>query len=201
MILLALSGGVDSTYALWSQLKTSQERLLVHHVHLANTDGRAQQESIAAEAVVRWLHNHGLRHFDYLESSFDATGWGFVAHDSDILTCLSALLLTKPAHRGIEKIIVPMNKDELAELGETFVANRERRQALGELLSYRRKLEYLFPIATMTKLEIIRDMPSDLFERTWYCRTPRDGSPCHLCHTCRLVDQALRSAMSAIETR
>jgi 7-cyano-7-deazaguanine synthase in queuosine biosynthesis len=188
--ILNLSGGVDSTYALWSRLKASKERLVVHHVHLVNKEGRCACEAKATASIIKWLHENNLGHFDYVESFFDETSWGFIPEDWVIITCLTALLLTSPAYKEIDTVIVPVNKDEEAGLGDKLQGRNEKRLMVGRSLSRKNNLNYIFPIMELTKSQIIKDMSPDLFKLTWYCRRPNNGNPCHMCTTCALVDMA-----------
>lgn len=190
--LVNLSGGVDSTFALYRQLQKSKEHVLVHHCHLVLPSGRQLYETVAAHDVVDWLRWKGLGHFSFIESGFDYKTLGFEIDDNTLIRWFSALLAGDEKYRSLETIVVSMNKDEYdLAAPEHRVEVAKKREAL-MLAVAGRSLRASYPILTLTKAEIIRQMPSDLFAMTWYCRKPRDGKPCHMCRTCRLVDQANR---------
>ena len=56
---------------------------------------------------------------------------------------------------------------------------------------FRERIGRLRPMSQYNRVQIIGDMPEELIRLCWWCRTPRDGQPCHRCATCRVVDPAL----------
>ena len=51
----------------------------------------------------------------------------------------------------------------------------------------RRPIKPLQPFYRYAKLEVMADMPPELFEMCWWCRNPADGVACGRCKQCRNV--------------
>ena len=51
-----------------------------------------------------------------------------------------------------------------------------------------RDIGWLWPLAEITKPQIIAALPDELLALTWSCRRPRRGRPCGRCLTCRRLD-------------
>src|SRR5690606_7576328 len=70
-----------------------------------------------------------------------------------------------------------------------------KHQQIIEILA-RRKIRLIRPKKKYTKAEFLADMPPELFQLCWYCRNPGiRGEPCHQCHTCKHVDEALEKGV------
>lgn len=181
MILVGLSGGIDSAFTLWRLLEQG-EAALVWHLHMHDQDHRSEAEAKAYRKIVAWLRDRG-HHFDTIECSIDVTairrttnpetlGWftGAICRtrpDLAVAMCLSA---SDPAGR---------NPDV------TWVA---RGRTIAEMVAHR-PIDWRWPIAQLTKPQIIAAMPADLLALCWSCRRPNAGRPCRRCLTCRRLAQ------------
>lgn len=189
--LLLLSGGIDSAYCMWKLLSEGRS-LRVHHVHLTNHEGRVTHEAEATERVLAWMRGQGLTRFSYSTSSFNYGTLGFIVKDSYLWAFHIGVIMANPRNRAITKVIVPRHYDAFPT-GPTGPGpertDRVWREIPRQVCGRVPELEY--PIVDMMKADIVRAIPPDLLECCWWCRTPKNGKPCHTCYTCKLVDPAL----------
>src|SRR4029079_12007794 len=71
--LVMFSGGLDSTAMLVKLLTESEDELRVHHIRMANREGRDGAEQRAVESIVAWCRDR-YRPFRYSESGLDFRG-------------------------------------------------------------------------------------------------------------------------------
>src|SRR5690606_12267323 len=165
------------------------QRLLVHHVHLKNHEGRLQYEAQAVERILDWMRGRGLTAFRYTESAFDYGTLPFIVKDVHLWAFHIGIIMADPRNRGITKTIVPRHWDAFPTGPDgpgPARTNRVYREIPRQICG--REPELLFPIVHMKKADVIRDMPRGLLELCWWCRRPKNGRPCHECYTCHLVD-------------
>lgn len=186
----ALSGGIDSVYSMWKWLKENPDKILiVHHVHYQSHEFRRDQESKAVKNVLKWFKDNNLTNFKYHESWLDTSSLGAIGYDTISLAALHGFVLKKYPY--IRYILDNAPKDEVLRLGIIELENRKRKaEAIRKTITGKNFLP-IHMLRHMTKKEIIEDMPKDLLELCWYCRRPQGDKPCHTCHTCKQVDEAL----------
>ncbi len=183
---IALSGGIDSTYNLYQWLKKNpKQRILVHHINYYSFEGRGDYEKKAVQDVLKWLRSKGYKNFKYVETTFDNSKFGRMGFDSEVLAPIHAFVIKR--YKTLRTYILNAPKDEYDRLGSELQRRNEfSKKILETILGY--QMNYITPLAKMSKQEIIADMPKDLLELCWYCRHPRaDGSTCGQCHTCKQV--------------
>jgi len=195
------SGGLDSTAMLVKLLAGSAEELRVHHIHMANREGRERAERRAVEAIVAYCRKH-YRAFRYSESGLDFTALEAIPIDYlSIAFVACQVAIDTP---GCNRIAVG------ALAADTDIANRSARQkrVFDEMYAcYRaRKLgepqvEWSYPVFHTPKADLAAGLPEELLNLTWSCRRPLEGfRPCGACKACR-VRQDLRSPVAAAENR
>lgn len=195
------SGGLDSTAMLVKLLAGSAEELRVHHIHMANREGRERAERRAVEAIVAYCRKH-FRAFRYSESGLDFTALEAIPIDYlSIAFVACQVAIDTP---GCNRIAVG------ALAADTDIANRSARQkrVFDEMYAcYRaRKLgepqvEWSYPVFHTPKADLAAGLPEELLNLTWSCRRPLEGfRPCGACKACR-VRQDLRSPVAAAENR
>ena len=195
------SGGLDSTAMLVKLLAGSAEELRVHHIHMANREGRERAERRAVEAIVAYCRRH-YRAFRYSESGLDFTALEAIPIDYlSIAFVACQVAIDTP---GCNRIAVG------ALAADTDIANRSARQkrVFDEMYAcYRaRKLgepqvEWSYPVFHTPKADLAAGLPEELLNLTWSCRRPLEGfRPCGACKACR-VRQDLRSPVAAVENR
>jgi hypothetical protein len=186
--LLGLSGGLDSVYVLYQWLRDHpDERLLVHHCRLVNWWGRQPFETAGARAAVAWCRDQGLDNFDYIETSIDVGDLRRLPYDEFLLTVLNGLILRDPRYQGLRTILVPTPKDEYDRLGRRLDSRRAKSRHIREQFSTA-PLRAVYPVAHLSKQEIVAACPPELRAVSWSCRQPTaDGNPCQVCHTCEQI--------------
>ena len=186
--LLTLSGGIDSTYALWKLLREGR-RLLVLHVDLNSHEGRVRHEDKAVQRITRWLRGQGLHRFELVTAKFDYGTLGWITRDVEVIRFIAGVTLASPSRRHIDTVIA----SGIAEDPHLPDAEVARIRAILESAA-RRPIAIERPIRHMAKAEIIADMPPELFRLCWYCRKPQQGRTCGKCRTCKHVTAALKGA-------
>lgn len=189
--LLGLSGGLDSVYVLYRWLSDNPgKRLLVHHCRLVNRHGRQPLETQGARAAVEWCRAQGLDNFDYFETEVNVGDLRNLPYDEFLLTVLNGLILRDARYRNIPVLLVPTPKDEYDRLGSRLTRRRAKSARIrSEFVNT--GIKPVYPVANMTKAQILEACPAELRAVSWSCRAPLpDGGRCHLCHTCRQIDEA-----------
>lgn len=184
MVLLNLSGGIDSAYCAYKLLKEGRS-LLIHHCVLKNIENRHEQEYKAVQHCLDFFKKNGLNNFEYVETFFDYGTVKVLIYDVEIIGFLSGLILRNPNFYNIKQIAVSVNKNEPTgqnlECPRRVSANTCTKTLLNLI---NRDVQFIYPIINMTKEEIINDCPKDLLSGLWWCRRPQNGNKCGQCKTC-----------------
>lgn len=207
---MGLSGGLDSAYMAYRLLSMGNS-LLLHHCTYKTSQTRYPHEERAYLAVLAWLVERGLTSFTVIKSEYagnagltadevavigqDRTadsveGWNL---DYRYLIPEAGKHLhtwrrrNRQSRQDIRHIVIPSHAESRRTLGDPEFNSFWR--AACSLAG--RELIALEPMKRYTRPEIIGDMPPDLVALCWWCRTPKDGQPCHECSTCKVVDPAL----------
>ncbi len=197
-----LSGGVDSTYYLWRWLSEHpNEKILVHHcLYLKN---RLKEEKKACDDIIKYLTDHGLDNFKYVETGIQKGTLRGRILDIELLAGQTAIVVKM--HPSVKDILLsycaeespPLHKHLKTHEVDTFDPSHRytRINRVMEILT-ERNFNYICyrgkDGGLMSKKEMIHSMPKKLFELTWYCRRPIKGNPCKMCHTCRKVKRAFQ---------
>jgi 7-cyano-7-deazaguanine synthase in queuosine biosynthesis len=184
-VLSNLSGGIDSVYGTY-KLLLEGERVLIHHCHLTSRK-RMRYETIATARVLDWFREQGLDNFEYIDSAVVLPPAPHLKRmrDPEIIMALTGTILR--ARRHLKRVaywnIIGDTSTEDPE-GEATVARVE----MMYICARRRNIEIERPLQEMTKSEVIRAMPRELFLLCFWCRSPQeDGTPCRTCKTCLSV--------------
>jgi 7-cyano-7-deazaguanine synthase in queuosine biosynthesis len=186
--LAMFSGGLDSTAMLVKLLTESDEELRVHHIRMANREGREDAEQSAVERIVAYCRDH-YRAFRYSESGLD-----FRALEAIPIDYLSIAFVACQVAIDTPRC----NRVAVASLSrDTDIENRSARQrrvfdAMYECYRARKlgepAVEWIYPVYRATKAELAAWLPKDLVTLTWSCRRPvREGPgwrPCGACKAC-----------------
>lgn len=162
------------------------EHVLIHHVYMVNTEGRAEYELRAVQNILAWLREHGLDNFTYHQTAFDYGTVRQIARDINVIAFVAGIVLAQHSHT--HKAVICSSADDLRRQAP-MPWTQELRRWLTERMCGR-ELEWLMPNAKKTKAEVIGEMPPDLYALCWHCRVPKDGKPCGGCETCREVAAA-----------
>lgn len=199
-ILLMLSGGIDSTYALFKYLTETDFPIHVHHISMrVAEEPRYTLEDRMCTNIIGFCG--GYRNLTYTESVFEFnlpyTGW-----DTDVQLLIGArvaanleakrvnLVLGTNADAVEREEVIERNKHNvLYNLWEANIASidAERRDRINPVIH--------LPFERVTKTQMIREMPTGLRKMTWSCRKPKEVGdeyvPCGKCHACVARDKAL----------
>ena len=192
------SGGIDSTAMLVKLLAEPKEDLHVHHIHMANKEGRDAAERRAVEGIVSYCRAH-YRPFRYSESALDFRALEAIPIDYisvAFVACQVAIDTPRCTRIAIGSLAA-----------DTDIENRSARQrrVFDEMYAcYRaRKLgeprvEWIYPVYDQPKADLVRALPKELLGLTWSCRRPLDGGrPCGACKACRAREKACAEGLRA----
>lgn len=165
-----LSGGVDSTYLLYEYLSQKKD-LIVHHCDMINGEGRYLAEKSATRKVLNWLEQNNLSTFKYYETVFDYGNLPYILKDIEVIAVFTSALLRAPIFHHIKEIAVSANSsDESNNPNDISVISRKA--IIDALKPPFVEAELTFPIIHISKSEMVRTLPKDLLELTWFCRRP-----------------------------
>lgn len=191
--MINFSGGIDSVYVAWRYLTENPNKiLLIHHVVLKTREKRWHKGKVAVNEVLAWFKKKGLDNFEYVETSVDISNLYPRMFDSTLTDFMQIAILRCQKYSTVVNVLNNTPKNEYERLGE---AELERRWVIPREFRKVTKTDYINTIPKlkdMYKIDIIRDMPKELFELCWYCRRPTaSGGTCGQCHTCKQVEKAL----------
>jgi 7-cyano-7-deazaguanine synthase in queuosine biosynthesis len=186
--LVMFSGGLDSTAMLVKLLAETPQELRVHHIRMANREGRADAEQAAVERIVAWCRGR-YRAFRYSESALDFRELEAIPIDYLCIAFVACQVAIDTP--GCNRIAVA------ALARDTDIENRSARQrrvfdALYECYRARKlgepEVQWTYPVYHAGKAELAALLPRELLELTWSCRRPvRHGEgfrPCGACKAC-----------------
>lgn len=195
--LLNFSGGIDSLYCLWEYAKR-KEPLLIHFCHLVNWTGRGDHEFKAVEKALEWIDKNEPFDYQLKTTRFDY-GNVCIVQDKEVIGFLTGVLLRDPNYH-ITNLVISSNKEDMARTGY-YLRSEADRLRLIEAVG-RRRVKYLYPIKDKRKEQLIRELPAELLELAWYCRTPGTGTePCGKCQTCKKVNPVLAELLAPQTTK
>ncbi len=198
-ILVPLSGGIDSTAALYNSLSENPDaNHLVYRVQLINgTSGhRTIREAMAAEKIVHWLESKGFKNFAFRELTFDYSSLGMMPPiwDSDAINFVAAVVVQARPELNVfvdgaiaDDYLDPGFQKRLDKISSIFYTASERTPE---------NFEMRFPLKSMNKYDVIKSLPTELLRLCWSCRYPEIGPPytfvrCHKCPQCKVLDDVL----------
>ena len=182
------SGGLDSTAMLVKLLAETEDELRVHHIRMANAEGREGAEREACARIVEWCRGR-YRALRYTESGLDFRGLEAIPIDYlSIAFVACAVAIDTPR---CDRVAVAALK------ADTDIANRSERQrrVFDELYACYRarrlgepRVEWIYPVYDWTKQQVARSLPGELAALTWSCRRPVPAGagwrPCGACKAC-----------------
>jgi 7-cyano-7-deazaguanine synthase in queuosine biosynthesis len=181
--LVTVSGGIDSTLVLYDYLRNNPtHKVLVHHCKLVNREGRADMETEAIGKVLTYLKNvTKLRNFEYTYSGFDYGNLRHIVQDIELMGFLLGVLYRSKSYT-IGKVLICASKWDI-ECGVNYDVRAKRRFDIIRAVTDK-QVNFEYPIAHMSREEVIEALPKGLRDLTWYCRRPNGNKPCGKCRTC-----------------
>lgn len=194
--LVMFSGGIDSTAMLVKLLTEGADELRVHHIRMANREGREAAEQRAVGAILSYCQTH-YRPFRYSESGLDFRALEAIPIDYlsiAFVACQVAIDTPRCTRIAVGSLA-----------SDTDIENRSARQrrVFDEMYACYRarklgepKVEWIYPVYDLPKSALVAALPSDLLGLTWSCRRPLDGGrPCLACKACRAREKALAQGL------
>ena len=191
--LVMLSGGVDSTAALWHTLNHRYEycKVHVHHIHIHNLEGRWKIEAQAVKAILKYMEKHAPIPFTYSESviAVPSVGKNFL-FDAEPISFITGYMTSRDP--SITKVVIGATNDDFRRNTTSNAIKRgkaihnafhdEKNDHSGAIKNY--------PLKDLTKQAAYDLLPPELARLTWSCRTPllANGSyiECGTCKACKL---------------
>lgn len=190
---MGISGGLDSAYLAYRLLSLGHP-LLLHHCTYRTGQDRWPHEEVAYAAVLDWLTAQGLTNWQLITTEFareKSIPYWFLDYEY-LFWVAGAHLRNHPknkARQDIKHVVVPSHKESRRTFGDrTFDRIWQTLERTAE-----RPIKGIEPMKRYDRPAIIGDMPPELVKLCWWCRTPKDGEPCHECSTCTVVDAAFRT--------
>ena len=180
------SGGLDSTAMLVKLLAETADELRVHHIRMANKEGRADAEQRAVAAIVAWCRDR-YRPFRYSESGLDFAALEAIPIDYLCIAFVACQVAIDTPR---------CNRIAVAALArDTDIENRSARQrrvfdTLYECYRARKlgepEVRWIYPVYHATKQELAASLPPELVRLTWSCRRPvQEGAGWRACGACK----------------
>jgi 7-cyano-7-deazaguanine synthase in queuosine biosynthesis len=186
-----VSGGVDSVGMLYRLLREtdSAHKVVAHHVNFINGENRYNVEYDVFERVCQYLKTH-VRDFEtshsVFELPFDVGTW-------DIINAMyiGGIVTKKYARQhSLVYLCVGDTKDDFG----AYKWRSPIAQSLAMISSLedpriaeQKNPRIIQPVVHMTKSDIVRMLPEELFNLTWSCRRPvfiEDGAFAETCGVC-----------------
>jgi hypothetical protein len=189
--LLMLSGGADSAAALIKLLSENREPVFAHHIIIADSESitRHKAENIACDRLVEYCRAH-YRNFVCTKSLWDFPlpyfGWNLT-----LCAFVGARVIRSfPAARIMRYAVGVIDEPHPLGMWEERV-EEARATFFAGLITARLpfKPEIVWPVAHMTKREVLDFLPPRVAEMVSFCRNPTEleGSrfrPCGTCISC-----------------
>ena len=185
-LLVMLSGGLDSIFTLWDALANSKRRVIAHHIHLINQEGRNEVEAKACEEVATWLRDN-CRDFELTTSLIDRrelSHFGF-----DMLAVGFEVGLIAATYRSRTGRLVDHWQVGHCEEEPMWPDRWNNVVNCVEATSYPYQPPVYLDQDILPKAEQLKRLPEELASLSWGCRRPlsENSEPraCGVCHTCK----------------
>lgn len=200
--LVSISGGLDSTAALFKILSETDKKVHVHHVRYITAQNRHERESAAVTRIVPYLRQT-IRDFEFSQTvqDYSGVGWG-IPHDLHMYSfALSQVVRLLHPQRVIAVVTGLVSSD----INEEWKLRRKTANAIFEaaFTDYQTPPPpWLFPCAELTKAEEMELIGPHLYSLTWSCRRPiqigESYAACGKCKTCLETAAAERIAFGGV---
>ena len=188
--LVMFSSGIDSAYTLVKLLTETNHRVLVHHIHLINDEGRYEIESERARAIIEACRKR-YRPFFYSESGIDHRKFPFFGFD----------IVSVGFEAGVVAHSYLLDRKE--KLGGWTIGtcleegHREDRFQFVKACCAANCFPYpappFFMLPLVSKKAETKALPEEILELCWTCRRPvkteKGFRECGECQTCQLMQE------------
>lgn len=193
MILVMLSGGLDSTGALVKLLQETKEPIHVHHVIIRNVERRGLVELQATQKIIKYCKEH-YRDFVYTQNVFEFLAFQkFFCWDNDVIRFIAAQIVKN--NNAFSKVALGKCVEDDADNGFQLRALQAHALWRSCFFDYQGSIpEIIRPVEAMNKKQIAAYLPQELVRLTWSCRTPKNEGQnwvrCTTCKTCLQMQEA-----------
>lgn len=201
--LVMLSGGIDSTAALWQVLHNPDDygEVHVHHIHIKNLEGRWKAEAIAVENILAYMRKHAPSPFTYSDSTITVPHFGNkFMFDVEAIGFLTGYMTSRDPL--ISKVVIAATATDFAlGVDGSVMRGKQMHNAYHpEEEDHSARIKE-YPHKHLTKEEVYKTVPAELAVLTWSCRTPHyaDGKPieCGRCKTCKIEMRNIKRPKTA----
>lgn len=181
-ILIPFSGGLDSTFLLYSALKNKEDVTPIY-CNIKNNHDKVEREEQQRDKILKLLDeefgtylsgmNHPTMTFQTTTTNFNLLLTQPPIFLTSILYCLD---------ESIKEVRIGycMNDDAIS-----FIPELKRIWGAFQGI-YAYKLPKLtFPLMKRKKTEYWRELPNEIFQETYFCECPDCGEDCGRCFTCK----------------
>lgn len=180
--LVMLSGGVDSTAALYLYLKNNPTHwVYVHHCNMKCSKNRLIAETRAARNVVEWIRLNVSKNITYTETDFSYKDLEHIVQDIELMGFITGLIL-RARHYQIKQVTINASLHDFALPG--YELRAKRRFKLIETIT-NKVVKYDYILKNMTREQVIKSIPKELLSLTHFCRQPKGFEICGQCVTCK----------------
>ena len=159
---------------------------------------RLKEEEKACTEITGYFKRKGLGNFKYVTTRIDKGTLSGIVYDVEVLSGMTGVILK--LYPKITDVLLSYSKEETADL-DRYIKEKgtiegfnpkhrySKANSVAEIIAGRKYNYVLYreDKGIISKTQMIREMPEELFNMTWYCRKPRNGMPCGSCHTCKKV--------------
>ena len=202
IVILMLSGGLDSVYLLHDYLTKTETIIHAHHIILnVPAEPRAEQEQVATRRIVEYYKKNGYREFEYSESMWQFPFYQYTGWDSDLCLMTAAKIA---GNLDADLISVALGAC-LEDLERPVIQERMRRRVNPLLWSALRNsmsdkapnlnADYYLPLVDkkISKAKMVKELPEEVLKQVWSCRRPVDDRQCGQCESCKHLNKAKES--------
>lgn len=179
-----LSGGVDSTWALYYYLKTTNLPIYTHHIIIRGENKyRYKLEIESTKNILNWCNKNYPGRIKVSSNSEFFIEFKYMGYDIDLVFFVGSVIATKLP--GLTGIACGYNNGDLIN-----DINKDTKCTGYDICRvYSKKFYNIFkdplePGIYKNKIDMINELPKDLFELTWSCRRPIVDKPCGICRSC-----------------
>lgn len=190
--LVLWSGGLDSTYLVWKLLNEGHSVMVARCV-IGGNEYQRQREEKARNELFPLFKN--FSNFEYVDNTVavDIASVCGPKNDNNILPQIPALLVTAlySVGRSIDRVALGyvMNDDAISFLDDIKGVFNSFKN-----LMWNQNIEIEFPLAKISKVTILYNLPKEYLERVSYCENNDSIKVCGKCPSCkRHKDALLRS--------
>jgi 7-cyano-7-deazaguanine synthase in queuosine biosynthesis len=203
-MLVMLSGGLDSTAALYKILVETDHPVIAHFIDYRTNTRRHEAEARAVAGIVPWLRNN-VRDFTLQTTTQDYTAVGRELVDLHMYAFTAAQVIrfsTVPILAVVSGLI-KTDREARGGTGNDRLSPQsswENRRAVANavfaacLSDIPNPPSWHFPCYDLTKADELRLLPPALAALTWSCRRPvivgSTIAVCQTCHSCRDLEEA-----------